>query len=111
MTGHGAEAQIGASQDVAKRRDDVPGLERARRGLGQERRVQQEVHVVDQDQSGRLAWHQALELTGRLCSRESTTGDDDVPGHDPSMTACNNLLQSAIPLNPPTLVWPRFVLP
>ena len=58
VAGDGTQAQVGASQDVAKRRHDVPGLEGARRSLGQERRVEQEVDVIHEGQSGRLAWHQ-----------------------------------------------------
>jgi hypothetical protein len=78
---HGTEPQIGSPEHVAQRRDHVPRLEGARRGLRQERRVQQEVDVVDEDQPRRLARDQALELPRRRRSAEPTTHDDHVPGH------------------------------
>ena len=49
-----AQPQVGALEDLAQRRDHVPRLQRPRRRLGQERRVEHEVDVVDQRQPRRL---------------------------------------------------------
>ena len=82
VAGDRAEAQVGALEDVAQRRDHVARLERSRRGLGQKRRVEHEVDVVDEDQACRLLRQQPLELACRCGSPEAPSGDDDVPGHD-----------------------------
>ena len=79
--GDGAQAQVGALEEVAQRRDHVARLERARRGLRQQRRVEQEVDVVDEDQPGRLLRQQPLELASGVRPRESSPGDDDVLSH------------------------------
>ena len=77
------EAQVGALEDVAQRRDHVPGLERAGRRLGQKRRVEHEVHVVDERQPRRLLRQDPLQPACRRRSGEAPSGDHDVPGHDP----------------------------
>jgi hypothetical protein len=85
MTDDGAEPEVGAMENLAQRRDDVARLERPGRGLGQERRVEREVDVVDEHQPRRLLRQQLLELTGAGRAREAASGDDDVPGHALSM--------------------------
>jgi hypothetical protein len=79
--GERTEAQIGSAQDVAQRGHHVARLQRPGRRLGQERRVEQEIDVVDQHQARRLARHQPLHLAGRGGAAEPTTRYDDVPGH------------------------------
>ncbi len=76
-----AQPQIGPPEDLAQRRDHVPRLERPGRRLRQERRVEHEVDVVDEDEPGRLPRHDPLELPRRHRATETPTGDDDVPSH------------------------------
>ena len=73
-------------QDVAQWGHHVARFERSRRGLGQKRRVEHEVDVVDEDQARRLLRQQPLELAGGRRSPEAPTGDDDVPGHGSANT-------------------------
>ena len=63
------------------RGSSVPG-----RGLGQERRVEHEVDVVDEDQPRRLLRQDPLELARGGRAGEAAAGDDDVPGHAPSLS-------------------------
>ena len=83
VAGDRPEAQVGAAEDVAQRRDHVARLQRPGRRLGQKRRVEQEVDVVDEHQPRRLLGHQPLQLAGGVGAAEPTTGYDDVPGHGP----------------------------
>ena len=85
--------QEGALEDLAQGRDHVARLQGPRRGFGQERCVEQEVDVVDQHQAGGLLRQQSLQLARGVRAAEPTTGDDDVPGHEASLSACNKLLQ------------------
>ena len=99
----GPQPELRLLEDVAKRRDHVPRLERPRRGLRQERRVEQEVDVVDERDAGARAGHRALQLSGGVQAAEAATGDDDVPGHEPIVASvCNNLLQMRSSRVPPT---------
>ena len=84
---HDAQPQMRLLEHVAQRGDDVARLEHAGRRLGQERRVEQEVDVVDERDARALARHRALELAGRVEAAEPATGDDDVPGHGTMLLA------------------------
>ncbi len=50
VAGDRAEPQVGSIEDLAQRRHHVARLQRSRRGLGQKRRVEHEVDVVDQSE-------------------------------------------------------------
>ncbi len=95
VRGDRAQPEICALEHVAQRRDHVARLQGSSGGLGQERRVEQEVDVVDERQPRRLLRHQLLQTPGGMGSTEATTGYDDIPGHAPTIPPCNNLLQGA----------------
>src|SRR6185503_17956329 len=69
----------------AERRDDVARLERPRRRLGEQRRVEHGVDVVDEDQLRRLRREDPLELAGCVRPREPPSGDDDLVSHGTSI--------------------------
>ena len=85
MAGDRPQPQVGAVEDVAQRRDDVTRLKRPRRRLGQERHVEHEVDVVDEDQPRRLLRHRPLQAPRSGGAAETTTGNYDIPSHAPSM--------------------------
>ena len=101
VAGDRAEAQVGALEDVAQRRDDVARLERAGGRLREQRRVEQEVDVVDEDQPGRLLRQDPLELAGGVGSREPSSCDDDVVSHELSLlhfvTDCYKVAEATCP--------------
>ena len=97
------EAQIGALEDLAQRGHDVARLQQAGRGLGQERRVEHEVDVVDEREPRRLLGEQPLKVVGHGRPSKPASRDDDVPGHAPSMprsddfvTACYKRLKQRL---------------
>jgi hypothetical protein len=55
----------------------VPGIDRARRRGRQQRRVREEVGVVDEGYAG-AGRDQTLKLLGRVVTAEAPTSDDDV---------------------------------
>ncbi len=79
---------------LAERDDDVARLQGAGGRAGQQRRVEHEVDVVDEDQLRRLLREDPLELAGCVRPREAPSGDDDVVSHGVTVTACNLTLQS-----------------
>ena len=87
-----SEPQVRAAEDLAQRGDDVAGLEQAGGRLGQERRVEHEVDVVDEREPRRLHRQQPLQVARAGRPREPTTGDDDVPGHAPQYAAIRETL-------------------
>ena len=84
--GDRAQPEVGALEDLPQRGDHVARLQQPGRRLGQERRVEDEIDVVDEHQPRRLLRQQVLQLPGTVGAREATTGDHHVPGHVPSMT-------------------------
>jgi hypothetical protein len=75
------EPQLGAIQLLAQRDDDVARFERSRRRARQQRRVEHEVHVVDERDLRALPGHEALELAGGVQAAEAAPGDDDAMSH------------------------------
>jgi len=61
----------------------VARLEGAGRRLREERRVEEEVDVVDERDAGALAGQQAFERAGRVEAAEPASRYDDVPGDAP----------------------------
>ena len=76
--GDGADHEFGAPQDLTERDDRVSGFDGARRGLGQQRREEQEI-VGRDEQHPFLAMTQAsFELARRERTAEATADDHDV---------------------------------
>jgi len=70
---------------LAQRDDDVARLEPAAGRAGQKRRVEEEVRVVDDGDPRAAAWELALEGPRAVEAAVAPSGDDDVPGDEPTI--------------------------
>jgi len=81
------EQQVGAVEVLAQRHHDVPRLERAGGGPGQQRRVEHEVDVGDDRHVRGVRRQGALQLARGVQAAETAAKDHDVPGHAPRVLA------------------------
>ena len=79
--GHTSDHEVGAAQLRAQRDDHVARVERAPGGTREQRRVEQEVGVVDERHARALRRQQALQGAGGVEAAKAATRDHDLPGH------------------------------